>query len=292
MFGALLVGLAAVADAHPSRGIVVTADGSVYFSDLERLWMIRPDGRLVRRREARGVHNHALAIGPGGEVCGEDTAYDPADLSYRVSLWSLAADGRFRTLYGPTRAPVRGVGIQRDRLGCTYHADQVGPARRSLVHRRCPDGSIVRLIGSGADDRAFTPVLLGDVAGSAVARDGSFIFRHGGNVSRVAPSGLVKTVAAGLARENFGMALDRDGSLLVAEAAARRIVRIAAGGRRSAAATSVKPWFPTGVAAGRGALYVLEATDYVRGTLARMRVRRVSPTGASRTLATVTIPSA
>jgi hypothetical protein len=102
----------------------------------------------------------------------------------------------------------------------------------------------------------------------------------------------VRTLASGLARENFGLAVVADGAILVADAAARRVVRVGPGARRSIAANSTAPWFPTGVAATRGALYLLEATDYVRGSLTRLRVRRIDAGGASQILAKVTIPPA
>ena len=83
--------------------------------------------------------------------------------------------------------------------------------------------------------------------------------------------------------------MDRGGTLYVAEAAKRRILAVQPGGERRVAAASTAPWSPTGVATTAGALYVLEATDYRRGTPLRMRVRRVA-SGNARVLAMVTIP--
>ena len=106
----------------------------------------------------------------------------------------------------------------------------------------------------------------------------------------IAPSGRV-TLVAPVADENFGLAVDSRGRVLVAEAAARRVIRIE-DGRKTPLASSARPWFPTGVAARGDTIFVLEATDYVRGTPVRMRVRRIAASGESRTLATVSIPPA
>jgi sugar lactone lactonase YvrE len=158
-----------------------------------------------------------------------------------------------------------------------------------LVHRRCGT-RIERLVGRAAEDAAFRQELVSNVAGAVLDPRGGFVFRQGTAIRRIAPDGKVSIIANGLARENFGIALDRDGSILVAEAAARRIVRIGQRGARSIAATSMKPWSPTGVAVARGKLYVLEATDYQRGVDTRMRVRRIAPNRTSTVMAVVTIP--
>jgi len=286
---ALLLLSGAGVSAHPSRAIAVTNDGRVYFTDLERLWLIGRDGRLRELRD-RGRHTHEIALDPAGNVIGEDSVYDPATGVYSGELWQIPPKGRFRTIYPLTTRMTRGVGVFHDFRGCTYQVSETAGTRRPLVHRRCPSGRIERLVGSAADDRSFNKELLSNVAGAALGPDGSFYFRHGKAVHRIAPNGAVRTVASGIARENYGIALDHDGSILVVEGAARRILRVSSGGRRTLSATSAKPWFPTGVAVGRGRLYLLEATDYERGVETRVRVRRVTPGRGSRLLATVAVP--
>lgn len=283
----LILVLAGGAAAHPSRGIVATTDGRIYFSDLERLWVIGRNGRLSKLREARDRHTHDLFLDRAGNVIGEDSHY--AGGTYRESIWQLAPAGRFRILYGPTHRVARGMGIVRDARGCTYHADQVMPARRPIVHRRCPGRPAERLVGSAADDAAFRQDLVSNVAGATIDRGNGFLFRQGTSIRRIDPDGSLRTVAARIADENFGIAVAGN-AVLVAEARARRVVRIEANGRRSIAATSARPWFPTGVAVARGSLYLLEATDYRRGVATRMRVRRIDRDAGTRVLATVAIP--
>jgi hypothetical protein len=286
---ALLLVAAAPAAAHPARGIVAAPDGRIYFSDLERIWSIEPNGRLKLVREHRGIHTHALAIARNGNLYGEDSEYRSADDSYRESIWRISRGGRFSYAYGPTSRLERGAGLQRDTRGCMYHADQTGPNGRPLVHRKCPGRAPERLVGTEADDRAFRPVLINDVAGTAVGADGSFYFRQGRAVRRVSPSGKVTLVGDRLEAGNFGIAVDPQGNVYVAEHSARRIVRIAPNGRRQIASIAQAPWSPTGVAVRGGVLFVLESTEYVRGVPTRMRVRRVAG-DRSRTLATVSIP--
>ena len=276
------------ASAHPARGIVAAPDGRVYFSDLERIWSIAPDDRLVLVRKHRGVHTHELAMTRGGDLIGEDSNYNPADQSYRESIWRISPQGRFSLVFGPAKA-VRGVSVTRDGRGCTWHADHTRLNGRPLVHRRCPGRPVERLVGSAADDRVFRPVLLSNVAGTAIGADGSFYFRQGSAVRKVTPQGQMSLVADRIARENFGIAVDSRDNIYVAEFSARRVLRIAPGGRRQIVASSAAPWGPTGLAVRDGALFVLEATEHRRGVETRMRVRKIAG-GKSRTLATISIP--
>lgn len=286
-FLAALLLVPAEALAHPSHGIAVDRGGTVYFSDLIRVW--RLDGtrlRLVRRNP--GTHTHALAIDPSGRLVWEESSYDPASQAYRETVWQL--DGsRLARRFGPMSPPPRGVGIIADRDSCTFHADQVGRGGTGIVHRRCPGRAAVRLYGSAADDRRFRPVLVQDIGGTALAPDGRFVFRHGGVVRAVDRRGRLEVLARGISNENFGIGLDPTGALLVAEPGNRRVIRIV-GGRARVAATSPAGWGPTGVAAGREGIFLLEGSDYRRGQPPRMRVRKIGPNGRSQVLAEVEVP--
>lgn len=290
---AALAVAAAPAAAHPARGIVAKPDGTVVFSDLERVWSIDPRGRLRPVLEHPGEHTHALALDPSGAVVGETSRYDSRDGSYSESLWRTGGDGRVRLLLGSAKA-TRGIGLLSDARGCRYHADQTGrgagaEAGRPLVHRKCPGKAAERLVGSAADDRAFRPALVNDVAGVAWGPGGALWFRQGGAVRVIDSQGRVRVAASRLSADNYGIAVDRAGKLYVAEAAQRRILAVAPDGRRTVAARSEAPWFPTGVALGGAALYLLEATDFRRGQPLRMRVRRVVA-GRAAVLARVTVP--
>lgn len=279
--------LPAAALAHPSRGIVAGRDGAIYFSDLVRIWRI--DGtRLALVHRNPGTHSHSLGLDPAGRLVWEESAYDPATKAYRETIWQLVG-GRVSRRAGPVSPPPRGLGISFDRDGCSFHADQLRRGSPALVHRRCPGRPPVRLVGTAADDRAFRPALVNDVGGVAIAADGRFVFRHGGSVRAVDRSGRVQRLAAGVADENFGIALDPAGALLVVEHANRRVIRFA-GGRRQVVATTPAGWGPTGVAAARGGLLLLEASEHRPGQPTRMRVRQVGRDGRSRVLAQVTVP--
>jgi hypothetical protein len=283
--GLLLAG--AAASAHPPRGIAVAPDGRVFFSDLQRIWALRPDGRLAVIRRSVGAHTHELFLDAGGHLFGEDSFYDPATARYRAALWMIAPDGRYSTTYGPTERPAWGAGVFRDRLGCSLLAQETR-ARALLLHRLCPGGR-PQLLSDPAAARGAGPLqLLSNVGGAAFGPDGSFFFRHRGIVQRLRAGDRLVTAARGFAPENFGIAVDGAGALYVAEHARRRIVRVGADGRRSVPISAEAPWAPTGVAARGGALYVLEVADFQSGQPTRFRVRRRLPNGRVQILGAVT----
>lgn len=280
------------AAAHPSRGIVVAADGTVFFSDLVTIRAIYPGGRVQVLRANDEGHTHVLALAADGTVWGDLSIYNSARSTYREAIWRMLPNGSLTYRYGPRTGPERGEGLLRDRRGCTWHADRTAPDGPALVHRKCPGRAVERLFGSRNDDRAFTPVLVNDVSGSALAADGGFVFRDRGTIRRIAPDGSASVIARGRASENFGIALGSEGRVLVAEHAARRVVVVAPGRKARTLTVSAAPWAPTGVAWRNSTLYVLEAEDYAAGRPERMRVRRITTDGGDRVLATVTLPTA
>lgn len=280
------VALTAPALAHPPRGIVVARDGTVYFSDLVRVRAIQPDGRVRVVRNARGAHIHALALSADGALWGEQSAYDPADGGYREAIWRRSRGGRTAYRYGPTKRLERGVGLLRDRKGCTWHLDQAFQGGPPLVHRKCRAKPAELLFGHAADDLRFRPGLVGDLSGTALDANGRLLFRHAGVLRRVAPDGSAEVLAEGLDRGNFGLALAPGGTVYLAEWENRRVAAVSGGKVRTAARSEVG-WGPSGVAWRGGTLYVLEASLHRAGEPDRVRVRRIA-SNSDTVLATVT----
>jgi hypothetical protein len=275
---------ASPAAAHPSRGIAVAPDGRVYYSDLFKVWTIAPNGRVSLVRDGGGRHTHEIFLDRNGALYGEEVDYNPGTQSYRAAIWRYTPGWGSRYVYGPTGLPVPGMGVFRDARGCTFQADETR-AKALVLYKLCPGGRLQRFAAGPNPPR----VLLSNIGGAAFGPDGSFVFRHGGTVHRLSPSGRLTTLASGFAVENMGIAVDAAGALYVVEQGRRRIVKADRSGRRSIVAMSPKPWSPTGVAPWRGSLYLLEATEYMRGRPERVRVRKLSPGAAPRVLAVTTI---
>jgi len=280
--------IAPPAVAHPSRAIAVDRNDRVVFSDLVRIWRI--DGaKLTLIRDNRGNHTHGMIVDASGQLVWEESNYQPATMTYRETIWELR-DSRPIRRFGPLSNPSPGLGIARDAAGCTYRADQSGRAGPVFVHRLCPGRASALLVGNAGAAARFRPVLVNDVSGVAIALDGRFVFRHGGAVHAVDRRGRISLLADRIANENFGIALQPSGALLVVEHDRRRVLRIA-GAHSEQVSISPAGWAPTGVAAGRnGQIYVLESTIHQAGRPLRMQVRQIAP-GRARLLARVTVPN-
>jgi len=266
---------------------VVDSQGKVFFSDLERIWSVDPRGRLALVRPGvGGRHIHQLVIDARDAVYGEEQSDDASRQQWPSAIWKLWPDRSVTYIVPETRAPRLGTGLWRDNQSCTYLADQSAD-KRPLLFRRCPRKNAELLYGCRADAAAYRQFLLSNVAGTALGADGSFYFRHGATVRKRSPGGAITLVAAGLAAENFGIAVGPDNSLYVAEHAAGRVVRVAPDGRRNTAAASTAPWAPTEVTVRAGVLYILEIGQRAPGDEPSFRVRKRLPNAAMQTLATL-----
>lgn len=275
---------AGAALAHPPNGIVVDGQRRVYFSDLESVWRVDAQGRLTRMR--RG-HTHELALDAEGGVHGEDSSYNGA--TYRVSTWRMNPSGQVRHIVGPVVHPPLGASIWRDRAGGTYYVANLPGSSETLLFRRERDGRVTRLLGSPEAAAAYRQELTGIHGAGVIGPDGAFYFQHGGVLRKVGPDRRVLTLARNLPGRTFGLAVEPGGSVLLADFDGRRVLRRHPDGRRTVAARTSAPWAPTGVALRDDDLYLLEGRQDARGVTTALRVRKVSSTGRSITLATVPV---
>src|SRR5437763_14940602 len=85
----------------------------------------------------------------------------------------------------------------------------------------------------------------------------------------------------------FGIAVDAQGNALVADYGNRRILKITPHGQMSTPIHAEESWFPTGIAARGGELYILEESHTPAYKPVGTRVRKLSPDGTVSVLATV-----
>jgi len=222
--GLLLFTLAAMAMGHPSWGLIVEADGTIFFTDVvaNEVYRLSRDGR--RQTLKTGVHSHFLHE-RNGVLYGEHLWYDPGRDQFHSYPFALTAEGRFTRL---ERHPA-GVGELRDRAGRLYRA------LPNRLERVAANGAVTVLGG----------VPFAGVARGALARmNGLALDEHDnlyvadieyGVVRRVTPGGQVETVhASGVNWSPWGVAW-RGGDLYVLEQravpAGTRIIRRGADAR-------------------------------------------------------------
>jgi hypothetical protein len=257
--------VAAAPHAHPGTGIVIDGRGNVFYTDLQAVWQIQPDG--TKSIAVPDVHTHELMLDADGSLVGEDNEYLGND-RYRNRVWRRAANGSMSDVLPWRDGFWRQYGLTRDDRGTTYwpQCDQ-GPC----VIRKREAGGRVAIVGRGV---VFPPRTNHVKAG----RDGSLFVVEENGIARIDPLGRKSTFAAKAGRSLMGMDIDRrSGDLYVASFGARTIVKITRDGTRSVVTRSPRGWSPSGVAlASDGALWILEYS----GSNA-VRVRRVDAAGNS-----------
>jgi hypothetical protein len=178
----LLLLLAPVAAfAHPPYGIVADGGGRVYFTDLEQVWRIEPDGNVALFRPGvDGVHVHELALAPNGDVIGVQNAYDSGRDQYSSGNWRRTPDGRETWPVPMARFAPNGSGPTFDRAGNSYVTQWVSnDDHRVMLFRRSQSGRVDLLFGDPRVASRFRSEMAADVGGLALAPDGAVIFADG-----------------------------------------------------------------------------------------------------------------
>jgi hypothetical protein len=293
----LVTCLTSVSFAHPASGIVVDANGQVFFLDTGEphvfsgfIWKIDQLGQVSAIHDSGG---HFLAL-------------DAEDRFGSADLMGWFRNRRTQWLLRTPVAGSRSALIQADgspivmgRDGALYYASakQLERAGGEQIARLAPDGSL----------RTPTPRLpavaetLGGIRGLAVGPDGSLYISYESAVQRVTAAGNTTTLAENMTLTDCdadvpeygrlpylrGVAVGSDGVVYAAATGCRAVLKIT-GDRVETILKAERPWSPTGVAVFGEHLYVLEYTNHQRRSNEwQPRVRRIGRDGRVTTLVTI-----
>jgi sugar lactone lactonase YvrE len=222
-----------------------------------------------------GVHTHELCVDAQDNLYGEHL-WGEGD-GWRHRVWRRQPDGTLADIIPAREGFLRNYSFVHDRAGTMYWAE-VGD--KTVIKKRLADGKI-------------TTHVTGDfhaVQWMTVRADGTLFLMDGGNLRSVAPDGKVATVVtnlsgrnpppAGVSDRNYHMGLwtDKGGSVYVAVARERLVLRVESGGKTTVAAQSVEPWSPSGGMFDRdGDLWLLEYDS-----ANAVRARRIGRDGRQR----------
>ena len=273
--GILIVPQAA---AHPSVSLVVDSRGNVYFSDLQNVRVVRPDGTI--EVVIAGVHTHELWLGPGDVLYGEDVTNVGDD--YRHRVWRLEPDGTVDDVI-PWRDgypdDFHDYGFARDAVGRSYVLHR---AERSIEVREA-SGRLLRTV-----DLSPQP---GFLHWLTVEPDGRVHAAVGSDMLRVEPGAAdAEVVATGLIERTgefdwvhdrhalMGMWTDTTGAVYVSVYAGQAVKRVTDTGEVQIVARSEGEWSPVG---GRiapyGSMWLLEWSGSNQ-----VRLRQIGADGAER----------
>ncbi len=289
--------VASLALAHPAPGIAVLPSGDVAFvqGPAHTIWIVTP-GQEPRR----------LAVGE-----------DATDLSVPHDLWPhagnlvTASDRNGAVVTINPAGDVSRLYPKPTWQHATYPGD-IAIASGGDPFMILPDGSLIAVTRINAQEKIvkvspdgkLTDLCPGEtfenlhLTSFAHAPDGTIYFtERGKRIRKIAPDQTLSTVIDSGLIGARGIAVDKDGSLVIADARARKILRIrgdkietiaGTGRRASTDGITTKAAFmePTGVAiATDGTIYVLDYPIDMTPT-----VREISTNGRVRTIATTQWP--
>ncbi len=291
--------------AHPGSGIVVDAQGQVYFTDTgEGVWKVDANGKVARMP---GSAWHFMA----GDL---EARFANAPNSFGQWFERASVRGSKPTLILCSDFP---CAIAQD--GNLYFANTLpffsDNPRPTLIVRRTPAGQQTELTKrrgtqSNGDDSRPT---LGHVTGLTAGGDGSLYIMQSPPDSdahaifKLTMDGKLTEVASRFLNPNDGvelqpgisktycrgLAVNKQGDVYAAVNGGRRVVKVTPRGEVSNVVQSDKPWSPTGVALLDDEVYVLEYSDFPPGWDPEdrrgwaPRVRKVGRDGEVSTLATI-----
>ena len=288
----LSASLAPRAAAHPSSGIVVDAQGRVFFQGGQAVWMIDASGKLTKYW---GKSGHWMALDPEGSFARANPKSEAVDIDVTritpvgVKPAVLVTDGG---------APVT---VGHD--GNLYYAIRPLPGDRVEcgITRVSPSGQ-QSPFAADLDNKKLVEKFDG-ITGITTGPDGLLYVACPSAILKVKMDGtftkllspvVVKDCDEPPARYNpylRGIAVDSRGTVYAAANGCHRVIKVTPDGTVQTILKAEHPWSPTGVACLGDTIYVLEYTNSLEnanegeGWLGR--VRKLEPDGKVTLLATV-----
>jgi len=289
----LFMVFAAGSFAHPASGIVVSANGEVFFVHTgQGLCKIEAQGRLTYLHKDTGGHWVALDTEGKFAAAADNRLFKRVALSGAKSILLFASGG----------APLV---VNRD--GNLYYGSGF-PGGDDTT----PGGHTVTRMSPGGKKTLFAPELkatlekLGEaVTGLAADREGTLFVACPSAILKVKMDGTVTTLvhpvvvkdcdfASNEPRSRFfhapylrGLDVTEEGTVYAAVTGCRCVVKITPEGKIETVLKAEQPWAPTGIAVRGKEVFVLEYSNTDKHTGWTPRVRKLGPDGKVTILAAV-----
>lgn len=274
--------------AHPGSGLVTDRLGNVYFVDTgSGVWKIDRTGKLSR---LSSLAYHWMAIDIDGRLANVTLPHfqsGDATVTRVGNNPALLLSSDFPVSIGPD--------------GCLYYP-WVQTDGQVRIYRLSTEGgtTVVKTLPAARSAN-------GEISwrnGIAVSSDGSIYYSEDRALRKITPQGVLITII-----ENFGsgscgpvegieselgpyfrgLVVDATGTVYVAAAGCRSVLKVTADGKVKTILQSSDPWSPTSVALSGSDLYVLEYTHTPGDNRADWvpRIRKIFSDGTVATIATI-----
>lgn len=251
---ALVIAAAVSLAAHPPVSVVIDRQGNAYYSDLDQVWKVAPDG--TKTVAVAHVHTHELYLDAQGNLFGENLWYNgDATKTWGHYVWRRSPDGAVVKVIPDREGFLTNYSFVRDGAGNMYLANR----DEKRVERLAPNGT-----------KSVVATGFANIRWMNATADGTLYVVDTTDVVRIAPSGaVVRTSHVGkpsllrfhVSQQHnvMGLWTDRAGNVYAAVYGEGKVKRIGRDGTVTVIAESPGTWGPTGGAfAPNGDLLLLE----------------------------------
>ena len=257
--------------AHPGVGIVVDSKNNIYYTDLEHVWKLTPDGK--KSIAVRKVHTHELYIDANDNLYGEHLWYNGERINtWGHYVWCFRNNNKLDTVNGPSAGFLKDYSFVRDKNENMYWVER-DPI--NSFKKKSRDGNIsVLLTGKFKDVRWMH-----------ATKKGIIYFIDLDDLYKINITGKLLLIAKNISRNTpafriydgkhslMGIWTDNVENIYVANFSGQVVKRISQDGKVENFVYSNTPWSPTGGKFdNEGNLWLLEYS-----LTNKARVRKIIP---------------
>lgn len=245
--------------AHPGIGIVEDSKGNIFYTDLEKVWKVAPDGK--KTIAVPDVHTHELFLDENDNLFGEHLWYNGDQKNtWGHYAWKFSSNGNFQKVIPDSEGFLEDYSFVRDHFGRMYWADRSKECQH--VVRKNKDNS-EDILG----DKCMNKIMWMTSTGK-----GELLVVDDHDLKKIDTQGKISSFGK-VANEHVGApTTDKHNNIYIADFSGKKVTRISPNGTR-------KVVFETSILWGPMALIVASNGDYVvleTSTTNQVRIERIS----------------
>lgn len=263
------------AEAHPGVGIVMDSKGNVFYTDLNHVWRITPDGN--QSIVVKNIHTHELYIDEQDNLYGEHEWYKGENTDkWGNYVWRLKKNGEFKKIIPEVEGILDNNTLVRDAKGNSYWVN------------KSEEVQLINIQSINGDNSLFSTHKFTDIRWMYFSKENKCLYVVDNlKIKKVSPSGKVELIANNLKEKTspydgvadrhyiFGIATDTSKNVYVATFGARKVKKISRNGIVSTIYQSDSGWSPCGVLVGIDkTLWIMEFSKNNKTRIVRVNNHR------------------